>query len=82
MYFVYILYSVSFDRYYIGQTNDIEQRLEKHNSKQVRSTKGYIPWKVIWFGEKPDRKAAMELERKLKNLKSKERLRAFVKKYS
>jgi putative endonuclease len=31
MHFVYILYSPIIDRYYIGETFDIEQRLIQHN---------------------------------------------------
>ncbi|MFW6249215.1 MAG: GIY-YIG nuclease family protein [Bacteroidota bacterium] len=29
---VYILYSKSKDKYYIGQTNDLERRFHEHNS--------------------------------------------------
>jgi predicted GIY-YIG superfamily endonuclease len=31
MYYTYILYSKQFDRYYIGQSEDITSRLEAHN---------------------------------------------------
>ncbi|HDP66927.1 MAG TPA: GIY-YIG nuclease family protein, partial [Candidatus Marinimicrobia bacterium] len=31
---VYILYSPSKDRYYVGQTNDLNRRLVEHNSGQ------------------------------------------------
>ncbi|WP_435254320.1 GIY-YIG nuclease family protein [Tenacibaculum sp. A30] len=31
-YFVYILYSKTLDKYYIGSTNDVENRLRKHLS--------------------------------------------------
>ena len=30
-YFVYIHYSLGHDRYYIGQTNDLTDRLSRHN---------------------------------------------------
>ncbi|WP_166637279.1 GIY-YIG nuclease family protein, partial [Algoriphagus boseongensis] len=30
-FFVYILYSKSTDRFYVGQTVDLEKRLEEHN---------------------------------------------------
>jgi len=33
IYIVYILYSGSLDRYYIGCTANIESRLQKHNDK-------------------------------------------------
>ncbi len=31
MHYVYILYSLKADRYYIGETSNIEQRLQQHN---------------------------------------------------
>ena len=80
-YYVYILYSASADRYYIGQTNDIEDRLKRHNSGAERATHPYTPWEIIWYTEKPDRSAAMTLEKKLKNL-SRERIQNFIQKYS
>ncbi len=42
--YVYVLYSVKLNRYYVGQTHDIENRLSQHNSGRNVSTKGGIPW--------------------------------------
>ncbi|HPT22655.1 MAG TPA: GIY-YIG nuclease family protein [Bacteroidales bacterium] len=38
MYTLYILYSESFDRFYVGYTNDIERRLSEHNRKKGKFT--------------------------------------------
>ena len=81
MFYVYILYSENFKRYYIGQTNDIGNRLQSHNSGYVVSTKPYLPWTLLCFLEKDTRSEAMILEKKLKNLNS-EDLRKFITKYS
>ncbi|WP_225871370.1 GIY-YIG nuclease family protein [Pedobacter cryotolerans] len=35
---VYVLYSIKFDKIYVGYTSDLEQRLLSHN---VFATKGY-----------------------------------------
>jgi hypothetical protein len=35
MFYVYILYSESADRYYIGHTNDPERRLVEHNTSEL-----------------------------------------------
>lgn len=35
------------DRHYIGITDNIEKRLDKHDTGGVRSTKFYRPWKLI-----------------------------------
>ena len=32
MYFTYILYSKNLDKYYVGSTNNLENRMERHNS--------------------------------------------------
>ena len=34
MFIVYILYSNSIDKYYVGYTNDLERRLLEHNRKK------------------------------------------------
>ncbi len=48
-YKLYILQSLTKDRYYIGHTNNIERRLSEHNSGQTKSTKAYIPWKLVFL---------------------------------
>ena len=80
-YYVYILRSVMFDKFYIGQTQNIHERLNRHNAGTEKSTSPYRPWTLVWQTEKPSRSEAMSLEKKLKNL-SKERLRIFIEKYS
>jgi len=32
MYFTYIIYSKSKDKYYVGYTHDLKLRLERHNT--------------------------------------------------
>ena len=79
-FYVYILYSNDFDRYYIGQSADVAERLKRHNLGMETATKPYKPWILVCFIEKPDRGSAMVLERKLKNL-NRPRLLAFIEKY-
>lgn len=38
-FYVYLLQSLKDDSYYIGQTDNIDKRLKKHNNKEVKSTK-------------------------------------------
>ncbi len=71
MFTVYILYSELIDRYYIGQTNDIEKRLVRHNNGYVKSTKAYKPWELVYREEYSTRKEAVNRERELKSKKSK-----------
>ncbi|NOZ75333.1 MAG: GIY-YIG nuclease family protein [FCB group bacterium] len=70
MYYVYILYSRKTNRYYTGSSGDPERRLEEHNHGRTKSTKGGIPWTLVYQIECSDRKAAVALERKIKRMKS------------
>lgn len=46
-YYVYILQSAITQKFYCGQTDNIEARLERHNKGLVKSTKHGMPWKLI-----------------------------------
>jgi len=78
MYFVYALYSISFDRLYIGFTNDLSRRLNQHNSKKNKSTKAYVPWKLIHREEFETRLEARKREKYLKSGIGREYLRRFI----
>ncbi|MBK6912191.1 MAG: GIY-YIG nuclease family protein [Ignavibacteriales bacterium] len=43
MYFVYILQSLKDNKRYIGSTNEIQRRVEEHNSGKVKSTRNRSP---------------------------------------
>ena len=81
MYTVYILYSVNFDKFYVGQTDNMDDRIRRHNGGYNLSTKPYRPWMIKLTIPKATRADAMLLERKLKNL-SKDRLSKFISKYA
>ena len=67
MCYVYVLYSSKYDRFYISITNDINVRLKTHNSGGVKSTKAYMPWRVVY---KEVYKNKMEARIREKYLKS------------
>ena len=47
MYYVYILYSSSTDKYYVGCTENYEQRLIQHNTSERNTyTSKYRPWEL------------------------------------
>ena len=66
MYDVYILYSEKRSRYYVGQTSNIADRIERHNQGKVKSTRSGVPWKIVLQIETKDRSEAVILERKIK----------------
>ncbi|MFS4457451.1 GIY-YIG nuclease family protein [Maribacter sp. 2304DJ31-5] len=65
-YIVYILYSQKRSGYYVGQTSNIEKRLERHNKGLVPSTKGGLPWQLIKTLEVANRSEALKLENRIK----------------
>ena len=48
-FYTYILKSLKDDGYYYGHTADIENRVMKHNTKKVRSTKSRTPFVLHYF---------------------------------
>ena len=70
-YFTYMIKSISprTKKTYVGYTNNILTRLEKHNSnKGAKSTKGY-KWLLIYSKKFKSKSDAMSFEYKLKNNK-------------
>ena len=65
-YTVYILYSQKRSRYYIGQTDNIKERLIRHNKGLVLSTKTGAPWDLILTQNVKSRSEALILEKKIK----------------
>jgi putative endonuclease len=68
MYYVYMLKSITpgVNKTYVGYTNNLKTRLEKHNSgKGAKSTKGY-KWVLIYNKRFYKKINAMSYEYKLK----------------
>ncbi len=63
---VYILWSESLQKFYVGSTNNLEDRLKRHNSGQSNFTAKGKPWKMIWNFELKERQEAVKLENKIK----------------
>ena len=69
-YFVYIIYSNSRDRYYIGSAENIELRLKRHNDGATISTKSGRPWIVKYIEKFESKTEALKRENYLKRMKS------------
>ena len=66
MYWVYVLFSVKLGKYYVGSSNNISDRLKRHNNKQSRYTKKGVPWDLVTSFECDSRPEAVRLEKKIK----------------
>jgi putative endonuclease len=73
MHHLYILYSKSADRYYIGETHDLAARIILHNSHAYEGSFSKIAsdWKVVLDFETENRTEALSLEKFIKKMKSK-----------
>jgi putative endonuclease len=69
---VYILQNPG-GRFYVGQTNDIAQRVANHNRKDKISgkfTRKNGPWTLVWSEQHPNRSSATLREREIKSWRS------------
>jgi putative endonuclease len=66
MYTCYILRSKSSERYYVGSTEDLINRLREHNAGEGKSTRAGVPWEIIWTEEFATRAEAVRRERQVK----------------
>ena len=64
MWYVYVLSCEG--EIYIGFTNDVDRRLEQHNSGKNSSTKGKL-WKLAYFEAYASENDARQRERSLKS---------------
>ena len=71
MYYVYLIYSEQNDIYYIGQTNNLEDRITRHNQYRCKYTKYKGPWILIGYKICNSRSEAVRLEKQLKKNKNK-----------
>ncbi|MBU1126765.1 MAG: GIY-YIG nuclease family protein [Patescibacteria group bacterium] len=69
MYYIYILHSVNFGRYYVGFTSNLKKRLKYHNKGSNRSTRAYRPYELIYFEKFVFKTEALKRERQIKKFK-------------
>ena len=69
-YFVYIIYSPYKKIHYFGHTNDLIDRILRHNENRNNFTKGKGPWELIIFFNCNSKAEAYKLELKLKAMKN------------
>lgn len=70
MFTVYVLESKKDGRYYIGSTENLKQRLIRHNNGYSKYTKNKGPFEVVYKEDYNTRSEAKKREHYLKSLKS------------
>ena len=69
-YWTYILESLSDNGFYIGHTNNLVARLDRHNRGYVRSTSHRRPWKFAYVKGFHSKSEAFKHEMDIKSKKS------------
>ena len=67
MFFVYVLFSDGFKKFYVGISENLDARLKQHNNGETKSTKPYIPWRIVHAEEYEFRTEARKREKYLKS---------------
>jgi putative endonuclease len=79
MWYVYILYSISAGKSYVGYSNDVTRRVFEHNvSEQKGYTLRYRPWTVIQVEEFGQKLNAIDREKFLKTGRGREEVKAII----
>ena len=79
MYYVYVLLSEKDNNFYIGFTENIDQRLDEHNAGKNVSTKLRRPLNLIYFEGHTSKFDALRRERYFKTTKGKATLKQILK---
>ena len=80
MFVVYALYSVKYDKIYIGFTSNLEERIRSHNELGQKGwTRKFRPWKTIYTESHELKAAAMRREKELKTGAGRNFIRSLIK---
>ncbi len=69
-YCLYIIYSIKWDQFYVGQTDDLKDRIKRHNEGRSKATRGGEPWRLEYTEDFTTRSEAMKREYEIKRKKS------------
>ncbi len=67
MHYTYILWSSKSKNFYYGSSSDLRKRFIEHNKGLVKSTKPYLPWKLVFYAGFENKNLAEDFERYLKS---------------
>ena len=72
------LQSESSGRFYVGSSEDLQDRLARHEGGRTHATKGRGPWKLVYVEEHATRAEAVRRELEVKRWKSARRIALLV----
>ena len=85
MFFAYCVYNKEKNKIYIGQTDNTNKRVKRHNKKLPSKSKSFTNknkgfWKLIYKESFDTREEAIKREKELKSAKGRRFLRNLIKK--
>lgn len=83
MYYVYVIRSITSGKIYIGQTSNLNKRLEQHNNRDF-DKRSYTKlqgrdWEIIYKEEYLTREEATRREKELKSYRGREFIKSISK---
>jgi putative endonuclease len=78
MYYTYILFSSDLNRYYIGYSSNVEERLAKHNNHHKGFTNAGNDWEIVFTRAFETKQEALSFERKIKSWKSRKMIEQLI----
>jgi putative endonuclease len=79
MFFLYIPFSISKNKYYVGSTGDtLEERIRKHNSNHKGFTGGIGDWELKYSEEYSSKTEAVKRENEIKKWRSRKLIEKLI----
>ena len=75
MYYVYAISSLERSYIYVGLSDDVDRRFSEHNTGRNKTTKPYLPFRLIFVEGCTTREDARRLEKYYKSGIGKEKLK-------
>jgi putative endonuclease len=77
-YSVYILSSPTKDKFYVGYTANLKERIIRHNQKSKGFTGSTNDWVLVYHEDFETQSEAIKREKQIKSWKSKSKIQALI----
>ncbi len=78
MFYTYILYSKNIDKFYVGYSSNLEERICKHNNKHKGFTNQTQDWEIVFSKAFQTKIEAQSCEKKIKSWKSRKMIESLI----
>ncbi len=77
-FYIYIIHSPSIDKYYIGISSNLTERIKKHNTNHKGYTGKVNDWTLVHQEEFDNKSDALKREKQIKSWKSKKAIQKLI----